>query len=326
MKELKHLMYFERLLDDAHNELVRQAEAEGDLAIGYTCFHAPEVLLNLGSCFSVRLRAPHTTSMELATYYMANNSCEFSRAILERALEGNYGFLHAMAGVDVCEANNRAVENMEIMHTQGADKDKFFYCNLDIPYSDDEDCVEHICEQVSRKILKPMRENYGVDTSDAAIRAAVSEHNEVCRILTEIGETRKLDNPPITGYEYAVLVLVSYVCPKRLILPLLRETLAEVKTREADAQKNYRVRVAVVGSEIDDPRWWSLTVTATAASPAVRRSCLRTARMPSRRCAAGTCSTPSARARVRCTASSTAMTTLPSSCTISRPTARFTNR
>lgn len=253
MKELKHLMYFERLLDDAHNELVRQAEAEGDLAIGYTCFHAPEVLLNLGSCFSVRLRAPHTTSMELATYYMANNSCEFSRAILERALEGNYGFLHAMAGVDVCEANNRAVENMEIMHTQGADKDKFFYCNLDIPYSDDEDCVEHICEQVSRKILKPMRENYGVDTSDAAIRAAVSEHNEVCRILTEIGETRKLDNPPITGYEYAVLVLVSYVCPKRLILPLLRETLAEVKAREVDAQKNYRVRVAVVGSEIDDP-------------------------------------------------------------------------
>ena len=248
MKELKHLMYFERLLDDAHNELVRQAEAEGDLAIGYTCFHAPEVLLNLGSCFSVRLRAPHTTSMELATYYMANNSCEFSRAILERALEGNYGFLHAMAGVDVCEANNRAIENMEIMHAQGADKDKFFYCNLDIPYSDDEDCVEHICEQVSRKILKPMRENYGVDTSDAAIRAAVSEHNEVCRILTEIGETRKLDNPPITGYEYAVLVLVSYVCPKRLILPLLRETLAEVKTREVDAQKNYRVRVAVVGS------------------------------------------------------------------------------
>lgn len=98
MKELKHLMYFERLLDDAHNELVRQAEAEGDLAIGYTCFHAPEVLLNLGSCFSVRLRAPHTTSMELATYYMANNSCEFSRAILERALEDRAGKLAAVVG------------------------------------------------------------------------------------------------------------------------------------------------------------------------------------------------------------------------------------
>ena len=175
------------------------------------------------------------------------------RVLLERALEGNYSFLHAMAGVDVCEANNRAIENMEIMHMQGEDKEKFFYCNLDIPYSDDEDCVEHICEQVSRKILKPLRENYGVDTSDAAIRAAVREHNEVCRILTEIGELRKLDIPPITGYEFAVLVLVSYTCPKRLILPLLRETLEEIRTRQVDPEKNYRVRVAVVGSEIDDP-------------------------------------------------------------------------
>ena len=253
MKELKHLIYFESLLEDANNELVRRAEAEGDLAIGYTCFHAPEVLLNLGNCFSVRLRAPHTNSMELATYYMANNSCEFSRALLERALEGNYSFLHAMAGVDVCEANNRAIENMEIMHMQGEDKEKFFYCNLDIPYSDDEDCVEHIREQVSRKILKPLGENYGVDTSDAAIRAAVREHNEVCRILTEIGDVRKLAIPPITGYEFAVLVLVSYTCPKRLILPLLRETLEEIRTRQVDPEKNYRVRVAVVGSEIDDP-------------------------------------------------------------------------
>ena len=254
MKELKHLIYFESLLEDTNNELVHKAESEGDLALGYTCFHAPEVLMNLGNCFSVRLRAPHTNSMELATYYMANNSCEFARALLERALEGNYSFLHAMIGVDVCEANNRAIENMEIMHMQGEDKDKFFYCNLDIPYSDDEDCVEHVREQVSRKILKPLRENYGIDTSDDAIRAAVSEHNEVCRILTEIGELRKLDIPPITGYEYAVLVLVSYTCPKRLILPYLHETLEEIRSRNTDAEKDYRVRVVVVGSEIDDPQ------------------------------------------------------------------------
>lgn len=254
MKELKHLIYFESLLEDTDNELIRKAESEGDLALGYTCFHASEVLMNLGNCFSVRLRAPHTNSMELATYYMANNSCEFARALLERALEGSFAFLHAMIGVDVCEANNRAIENMEIMHAHGEDKDKFFYCNLDIPYSDDEDCVEHIREQVSRKILKPLRENYGIDTSDDAIRAAVSEHNEVCRILTEIGELRKLDIPPITGYEYAVLVLVSYTCPKRLILPYLRETLEEIKNRKTDAKKDYRVRVVVVGSEIDDPQ------------------------------------------------------------------------
>ena len=33
MKELKHLMYFERLLDDAHNELVRQADRAVGLSL-----------------------------------------------------------------------------------------------------------------------------------------------------------------------------------------------------------------------------------------------------------------------------------------------------
>ena len=145
----------------------------------------------------------------------------------------------------MCEANNRAIENMEIMHAQGADKDKFFYCNLDIPYSDDEDCVEHICEQVSRKILKPMRENYGVDTSDAAIRTAVSEHNEVCRILTEIGQFRKEENPRITGYEYHILNLVSYCCPKYLIVDKLRETAdPAAAARDARRGKDARGRCA----------------------------------------------------------------------------------
>ena len=36
----------------------------------------PEVLLNLEDCFSVRLRAPRTGSMEVATYYMSNATCE----------------------------------------------------------------------------------------------------------------------------------------------------------------------------------------------------------------------------------------------------------
>ena len=36
LRDLKHLIYFENLLDNADNELVEQAKAEGKLAIGYT--------------------------------------------------------------------------------------------------------------------------------------------------------------------------------------------------------------------------------------------------------------------------------------------------
>ena len=37
MKDLKHLIFFENLLDNPDNDLVKQAKADGRLAIGYTC-------------------------------------------------------------------------------------------------------------------------------------------------------------------------------------------------------------------------------------------------------------------------------------------------
>lgn len=51
MRDLKHLIYFENLLENADNELVKQAQADGKLAVGYTCYHVPEALLNVGNCF-----------------------------------------------------------------------------------------------------------------------------------------------------------------------------------------------------------------------------------------------------------------------------------
>ena len=115
MKDLKHLIYFENLLDSANNELVQQAKDEGMHPIAYTCYHMPEVVLNVDNCFSVRLRAPKTGSFDIASYYMSNYTCEYCRALVERAIEGGYNFLDAIAGVDACAEMNRCMENIELV-------------------------------------------------------------------------------------------------------------------------------------------------------------------------------------------------------------------
>ena len=53
MKDLKHLIYFENLLMDADNELVREAQASGRVCVGSVCYQIPEVLMNLGNAFTV---------------------------------------------------------------------------------------------------------------------------------------------------------------------------------------------------------------------------------------------------------------------------------
>ena len=251
MKDLKHLIYFESLLENANNELVQQAQADGKLALGYTCFHIPEVLLNCDNCFSVRLRAPNTGSIDIATYYMSNYTCEFARALVERGIEGGYQFLDAMIGVDACSMMNRAMEHFEILEVNS--KPNFFVTHCDMPYKITDYTLESYVKQMRLRVLDVLTEKYGVDTSDAAIRKAVEEHNEVCRIISEISEMRKEENPVITGYEFHVLNLVTYCCPKALILPKLRETLKELKKRKPDEKSPFRARVAIVGSEIDDP-------------------------------------------------------------------------
>ena len=256
MKDLKHLIYFENLLQEANNELVKQAIGEGKKAIAYTCYHIPEVLLNLDNCFSVRLRAPRTGSMDIATYYLSSYLCGYSKALLERGIEGGYNFLSALIGSESCSEMNRTYEHFTLLNL--VENDKFFVSIADIPFKIEPHTIKHYSKQMQIKVLDKLHEVYGVDISEASLRKAVEEHNEICRLITEIGEYRKEENPRITGYEFHVLNLITYCCPKYLILDKLRETAEELKTRVPDEKKNYRAKVVVVGSEMDDPDFTKL--------------------------------------------------------------------
>ena len=259
MKDLKHLIYFENLLQDAHNELVAQAVQEGDYALGYSCYYIPEVLLNLPGCFSSRLRAPRCTSTDIASYYMTNRTCPYARSLLERAIEGGYNYLNALLGAECCATMERMEEHFFLINP--VKNEKFFVTQIDPPMKGDETNLDYYKAQLKLKVVDKLHEEYGIDTSEEAMRRAIDDHNEISRIITEIGNFRKADNPSITGYEFHVIQLVSQVCPHRLILPYLAETLEELKTREPEPKFPFRARVVLVGSEIDDPEFTKLIET-----------------------------------------------------------------
>ena len=272
MKDLKYLAWFENLLQEANNELVAAAREQGKKCVSYICENSPEPLLNLDGCFSVRLRAPRTGSMEMATYYMTSFLCEYSRALLERAIEGGYNFSDCLIAPDGCSMINRCAENMELLHTMEKGKDHFFYEHMEIPMKADDNGLNLYVLQCKNHILPPLKEHFGIDISDTAIRKAVAEHNRVCELIRAIGEFRKGDRPAITGYEFSVITTATYAAPKAMLIDKLEETLEELKTREPDARIPYRVRVALVGSEIDDPDFIKL-VEDTGAFVCVDRYC-----------------------------------------------------
>jgi len=256
MRDLKHMIEFEDLLQQANNDLVKQAKADGKRALGYTCTFMPEVLLDLSGCFSVRLRAPGCVSPDMATYYMSGRTCHYGRSLMERALEGGFNFLDAQLATETCTVTCRFQEHLQRMNV--IDNPDFFCEFCDVPFKKTENSVVHYRTQLQVHVLDALKEHFGIDTSDEAILKAIAQHNEVCRLITEIGSYRKLDNPTITGYEFHVINLITQVCPKELILPALRETAEELKTREPDAKKNFRIKVVVAGAENDSPEFTQL--------------------------------------------------------------------
>jgi len=251
VRDLKHLIYFEDLLQEANNSLVREAQSEGRIAIGSVCSQMPEPLINLPGCFSVRLRAPRTGSMEMGTYYMSSLICECCRAWLERAIEGGLNFLDCIMAADTCAQMNRSVENIE--HLNLIEKDNFFVSYSDVPMKCDETALRHYVRQMKAHVLEPLHEQFGIDVSDAALKEAVEEQNEISRLITALGEYRKEELPRITGYEFAVFCLATFCCPKDKMAGKLKETLEEVENRTPDEAGKNRARVLMAGSEVDDP-------------------------------------------------------------------------
>ena len=249
MKDLKHLIYFEDLLQEAQNELVNQAVSEGKYALGYNCYYIPEPLLNLPGCFSSRLRAPRCTSTDVANYYMTTRNCPYARSILERAIEGGYNYLSALFGAESCATMERAEEHFALL--KPVKHEGFFTTIIDPPMKGDANNLEYYKAQLKMKVVDELAKHLGVDVSEEAMRKAIEDHNVISRVITEIGDFRKLPNPPITGYEFHVIQLVSEVCPHE-------QTLEELKTREPEPKFPFRARVALVGSEVDDPEFTKL--------------------------------------------------------------------
>ncbi len=257
MKELKHIQYFEKLLDVGNNELVQKSIEDGNVAMGYACTYAPDVLLDLPGSFGVRMRAPNTTSIQLGTYYLSSASCGMTRALVERGLENGFQFLSAIVATDTCDQMTRSLEHFKMLKL--VDNPKFFLNFLDVPFSANNHAYKYYAKQIKDLILTPMHEIHGVDISNEAIIKVVEQRNKLNAIMREIEVMRKkTDAVYLTGTEMHMLNLVIRSCPTDLILPYIEETLEELKKRKPEPTTSYRARIALIGSELDDYKFTEL--------------------------------------------------------------------
>jgi benzoyl-CoA reductase/2-hydroxyglutaryl-CoA dehydratase subunit BcrC/BadD/HgdB len=237
------------LLLETQNELIKKAIDSGRIPLGYTCSFVPIALLSVDGFFPVRLRAPGINGTEIGDAYLSSVICTYTRSILEFAMDGRYDFLGGWVFTANCDHMRRLIDNLEYLRKPS------FSHTLDVPHRSG-GAADHFFIDEIKTLASKLQEHFGVDTGTASLKKAICQHNQRIIALKAISDLRKNEIPLITGGEFHRLMLASAVTPWDLFEEYLDKFRENIFAREGIGK--YRARVAVVGSELDDPNFIDL--------------------------------------------------------------------
>ncbi len=218
----------------------------GRKIIGTICCHVPEEFIHAASLLPVRIRATDCSDDSLGETWMSSFSCAYARACLQFLLDGTYDFLDGMVGADGCMMAQRIFDNW------GNISERHFKHFLLAPrlYSD---------KGISfyRKELEDLKIHLeafsGASITDKMLKNSINLYNETRRLIRELYALRKSEAPVINGEETLKMTLAAMSMPKEEYNVLLHAFLAKAKTRKPIS--DYRARLMIVGSAIDDPSY-----------------------------------------------------------------------
>lgn len=220
--------------------------------IGYSCSYLPAPLLSVAGLSPFRLRAAATGGgTPLADTYLSSVICTYPRALLEQALDGGFDFLSGWVFTSCCDHLRRLYDNLEHLLSPG------FSHMVDLPHKRGAAAVgwyEHELGVLAAELGR----HFGVDTTGAALEAAIEQHNRRQELLGRIAELRKRPAPPISGTDFhKLMVALGQAPPPPSLHEALEELAAELSARSSGLG-GYRARLLLAGSMLDDPAYLAI--------------------------------------------------------------------
>ncbi len=221
--------------------------AGGGKAAGYFCSTVPEELLAAAGYLPFRMRGTGSDSTELSDAFFSSINCSFPRHVFNQALRGAYDFLDALICINSCDHVRRIYDNW-IRNVQATR----FSTVMSLPRKVGERQVAWYYDEINL-LRKQLEEHLGIEITDDAIRRAIHLQNEIRGLQRRLYEFRKRERPPITGAETLAVMVAGTCLPREMYKELLGELLEDLE--EAEGGGDYRARIMILGSELDDPEF-----------------------------------------------------------------------
>jgi bzd-type benzoyl-CoA reductase N subunit len=228
------------------NPAVREWKDQGGKVVGYFCSHVPTEVLMAAGLLPFRMRGTGSTGTELSDAFFSSINCSFVRHTFNRALQGKYDFLDGLVCISSCDHVRRVYDNWK--RNFGTP----YLTVMSLPKKVEDEQVGWYYDEIN--ILREgLEKHFEVQISDERLREAIKLRNETRRLQRKLYELRKAQRPPITGADTLAVMVAGSAMPAERYNELLTTLLADLG--QSNGTGDYRARLMIVGSELDDPAY-----------------------------------------------------------------------
>lgn len=233
---------FKEILEKRHEYARDWKKRTGGQVLGYYEPYMPEEIVYAAGVLPVRLLSQHEPD-DLTDRQMYGN-CACSRDLLNQFLHGRYDYIDGLVNAEGCQWMLNAFQTT--LNVRPA----LFNHYVFVPDYVDGKTSRDVMRSEAQVFLKALEKWTGKAITDAALDHAIEVYNTNRRLMRQVYELRRVDNPVVLGSEAIEMVLASQVMDKAEMNQLLPEAIAGLAQREP--RQDTGVRLMLIGSPTSD--------------------------------------------------------------------------
>ena len=238
---------FKRIYENRHEYIKGWKEKHPDRKImGYMCTYMPEEILYAANVLPIRILGAHEPQNVTEPHIMGM-FCPFCRDVLAQGLLGRYDYLDGIGITYTCQHITQAYESW-VLHKK---IDSFFIATQNSTQTPR--ALPYLRGQL--KLFKEKLEDWtGKEITEEDLRRGIEIVDTTRRLMREVYEMRKAEDPPISGLDSMFMVVASQMSDKEEFNGILEDVIKnELPGRKA--MEDPGIRLMMIGSENDDVKF-----------------------------------------------------------------------
>jgi benzoyl-CoA reductase subunit C len=218
-------------------------ERTGGKVMGYFCTYVPEEILHAAGVLPVRILGSHEPQ-DITEPHIFGMFCPFCRDCLAQGLKGRYDYLDGIMIAQSCLHIRQAYTSWE------KHKPREFSYYLCMPHHVQSPRALPYLTGELVDFKRAVEGWTGKTISDENLDRSIEVYNENRRLMRDIYDLRRAEDPPMTGEEAMEMVVAGQMTDKEEHNAELRKVLAGLPARGNG--RDTGVRLMIIGSEDDD--------------------------------------------------------------------------